>query len=48
MPRKTLEISNILGSKIIKPLSETFDVLKHSTPLGDGKSPFPRIEEKTN
>ena len=46
MPRKTLEISKILGSEIIKPISEIFDILTPGTSLGDGKSPFPRIEEK--
>jgi len=45
MPKKTLEISNILGSIDIQPISETFDILKYNTSIGKGQSPFPRIEQ---
>ena len=46
MPRKTLEISNMLGVSNITILNEEFDILKPNNGIGEGKSPFPRIEEK--
>ena len=45
MPRKTLEILNMLGFPNINILNETFDVLKPNNVIGQGKSPFPRIEQ---
>ena len=45
-PKKTLEISNILGASDINIINEEFDILKPNNVIGEGKSPFPRIEEK--
>jgi len=44
MPKKTLEISKILGKKEFTKFNDTFDILEPGIKLGDGKSPFPRIE----
>ena len=46
MPKKTLEISNMLGASDINIINEEFDILKPNNVIGEGKSPFPRIEEK--
>jgi len=44
MPRKTLEISKILGLGDFNQLHQSFDVLKPGVKIGEGKSPFPRIQ----
>ena len=43
MPKKTQEISQILGLENFDILDERFDTLKPGIKLGEGKSPFPRI-----
>ena len=44
MPKKTTEISNVLGIKTIKELNENFEILNPGTKIGEGNSPFPRIQ----
>jgi len=44
LPRKTLEISNMLGMDKFKTLNKSFDILNPGTQIGEGRSPFPRIE----
>ena len=45
MPKKTLEISNMLGVSEINIINEEFDILKPNNAIGEGRSPFPRIEQ---
>jgi len=45
MPKKTLQIANMLGANSINTIDGTFDLLKASTKIGLGQSPFPRIDE---
>ena len=45
MPKKTLQIANMLGQDSINTINGTFDSLKAATKIGSGQSPFPRIEE---
>ena len=44
MPRKTTEISNVLGIEKIQHLNRNFDILKPGTKIGKSNSPFPRIQ----
>ena len=44
MPKKTSEISKILGAEKFKELNDSFDLLSPGIKLGEGKSPFPRIQ----
>ena len=44
MPKKTMEISKILGIEKIKELNRKFDILIPGTTVGEANSPFPRIQ----
>ncbi len=44
MPRKTTEISNVLGIEKITKLNRKFDILSPGTQIGEANSPFPRIQ----
>ena len=44
MPKKTLEISSMLGINKIISITQNFDILKPKSEIGSGKSPFPRIQ----
>jgi hypothetical protein len=46
MPERTKVILTILGAHEIPLENTTFGELKAGTLLGEGKSPFPRIETK--
>ena len=43
MPNKTINILNMLGSKLIPLNDYSTNLIKVGQKLGDGKSPFPRI-----
>ena len=44
MPSKTLEILKILGLKKVTKLEAEVPPLNPGVKLGEGKSPFPRIQ----
>jgi hypothetical protein len=43
MPERTEKILKMLGAKNISLNNHSTGLLKPGQPLGDGKSPFPRI-----
>ena len=45
IPRKTLEIANMLGMGKIESVNQSFGLLISGNQIGDGKSPFPRIDQ---